>query len=155
MTADLSGEDGSEPPQGDEPMRDNPPLPADLIHKKPSNKKKKKTHPLVVAFVATFVAGLLLSPPVTQAANKIGGDIFGIDQPIELSPICTNLGGIVAPHAQVNAAHQWRCVRSHRPISQRQIEQRCATQWGPKARLVLRNPNSASGWACHTPGLLP
>jgi hypothetical protein len=156
MTADLNGEDGSDPPQGQGPTRDNPPLPADLIITEPSPAKPGR-HRRVAEIVIAVIAGLLvgsLSPPVNQIIDNIGGYFFGVDQPIELSSICKNMGGIVAPHAETNAAYQWHCAHSSRSISRHQIEQRCTAQWGPDAQLFLRDPNSASGWKCHTPGLL-
>jgi len=157
MTADLNGEDESDPPHGQGPTRDNPSLPADLIstQSSPANRgKHRRVAEILIALITGLLVGVLL-PPVSHIIDNIGGYLFGVDQPIELSPICNNMGGIVPPHAETNAAYQWRCAHSSRWISRRQIQQRCITQWGPNAQLFLRDPNSASGWKCRTPGLLP
>jgi hypothetical protein len=79
---------------------------------------------------------------------------FGTDRPIELSPLCAHLGGIVAPPAERNAAYHYRCVQSTNPISRDQIAQRCKVQWGFNAKLLLHDRNSAAGWKCHVRGLL-
>lgn len=95
-------------------------------------------------------------PPVNHVIHDItdpvGSYLGGIDHPIELSPICKDLGGIVAPHAEKNAAYQYQCRDSKKTIAKQQIAQQCRIQWGPNAKLELRDPDSASGWTCHTPG---
>jgi len=108
--------------------------------------------------ILTFIAAQFFSPPINEASTSLidraHAYVFGVDHPIELSPICQRLGGIVAPHAEKDAAYHYRCRRSKQTITKHQIEQRCVTQWGPNARLVLIDPDSASGWTCHTPGVL-
>jgi hypothetical protein len=106
----------------------------------------------VAATVSITVIFALAVQVLTPSGRQY---VFGVDEPIELSPLCENLGGIVAPPAEIDAAFHYRCARSGRTITRAQIERRCKAQWGSNADLVLRDPNSASGWKCHTPGLLP
>jgi hypothetical protein len=98
-----------------------------------------------VSVGAVVGLGLFLATPSGRQ------DAFGVNEPIELSPLCVNAGGIVAPPAEINAAFQYRC-RSGHVITRAQIGQRCTTQWGPTAQLVLEDRNSAAGWTCHVPG---
>ena len=111
-----------------------------------------------VVGIATFIAVQFFSPPINEASTSLisraHAYVFGVDHPIELSPICQGLGGIAAPHAEKDAAYHYRCKRSKQTIAKEQIEQRCRTQWGADARLVLIDPDSASGWTCRTPGVL-
>jgi hypothetical protein len=103
--------------------------------------------------IATGLA-LTAGTALTLYATRPDHGLNAVDYPIELSSICTNLGGIVAPPAEQNAAYQYRCQDSKQPITKQQIAQQCRIQWGPNAKLVLRDPDSASGWTCHTPGAL-
>jgi hypothetical protein len=167
MTADLNGEGGPDPSHGQEPHRDDPPLPADHIStaysvqhqpSQPSEKKRRRRRPgaatLAALLVGLFVGIVapILSQGVVNAYESTVRHFSGVDEPIELSSICTNLGGIVPPHAATDAAYKWRCARSRQTITPSQIKHMCTTEWGPKAQLVLRDPNSAAGWKCHIPG---
>lgn len=111
----------------------------------------------VLGVLGGVIIGLMvgvLSPPVNHAISDLKGKLFGVDHPIELAPICKDLGGIIVPPAERDAAYQYHCGRSSRPISRHEVEQRCVAQWGPAAKLVLLDPDSASGWTCQTPGWL-
>jgi hypothetical protein len=166
MIADLDGEDGPGTPHGHDPMHDNPPLPADLIRAvspgpQPLPAKKASRGRISAGVLSGILVGLLvgvLVPPVNQVVHNVADRthsyFYGVNHPIELSPLCKYLGGIVAPPAERDAAYQYRCAHSQRAISRNQIRLRCISQWGPSARLVLLDPNSASGWTCHTPGIL-
>jgi hypothetical protein len=110
---------------------------------------------LRAARVATIVLVSILVglavPLMTPTGRRYA---LGVDQPIELRPLCENLGGIVAPPAERDAAFHYRCAESTQTITRAQIEGRCKDQWGSGAQLVLRDRNSASGWKCHAPGWL-
>jgi hypothetical protein len=167
MTADLNGEGGPDPSHGQESPRDKPPLPAALVRPVSSGRNRlsanrRRRRRTIVSTLVALLVGLfsgavspILSQPVQNTVESIFHYFSGVDQPIELSTICKNLGGIVAPHAETDAAYKWRCARSQQTISPSQIKQMCRTEWGPKAQLVLRDPNSAAGWKCHMPGSLP
>lgn len=164
MTADLNGEGGPDPSHGQESPRDKPPLPADLVRAQSSGRqrssaKRRRRRRAIVTQLVTLLIGLLtgaVSPILSQPAQNTSESIIhyfsGVDQPIELSTICKNLGGIVPPNAETDAAYKWRCADSQQAISPSQVKQMCRTEWGPKAQLVLRDPNSAAGWKCHIPG---
>ena len=47
--------------------------------------------------------GLFLATPAGRQ------DTLGVDQSIELSPLCVHAGGIVAPPAEINAAYHYHC----------------------------------------------
>jgi hypothetical protein len=164
MTADLNGEGGPDPSRGQKPTCDRPPLPADLVRSGSSGRHhssatKRRRIRAIVSTVVTLLVGLFigavsptLSQPVQNAVESTIHYFFGVDEPIELSQICNNLGGILAPHAEADAAYKWRCTRSQQVISRAQIKQMCQAEWGAKAQLVLLDPNSAAGWKCHISG---
>jgi hypothetical protein len=164
MTADLNGEGGPDSSHGQDPNRDNPPLPADLVstgsseQDHPSDKERRRRRAGAATLVSLLVllfagtVGPILNQGAQNAYEAVVHHVSGIDEPIELSPICANLGGIVAPHAEAGAAYKWRCALSQQTITPSQIKQMCTTQWGPKARLILRDANSAAGWKCNIPG---
>lgn len=108
----------------------------------------------ILRILTTVLIGFVLAIAVLLATPGGRGYAFGVDKPIELRPLCEHLGGIVAPPAEDNAAFHYRCARSVGPITRLQIERRCKDQWGADAELVLRDPDSASGWKCHRRGLL-
>jgi hypothetical protein len=142
----------------------NYPLPADAGRAAPSSQRTAEDHQrrrwflgLVTAVIAGLLTGALLAPvnhAIHDITNPIGSYLVGTDHSVELSPICKDLGGLVAPPAEKNAAYQYQCRDSKQTITRQQIAQRCRIQWGPNAKLVLRDPDSASGWTCHTPGLV-
>jgi hypothetical protein len=105
-----------------------------------------------------WLASQFFAPPVNEAgldtAQRVVAFVVGEDKPIELKPLCSAQGGIVAPPAEKDAAFHWRCQRSSRPITREQIAERCTAQWGKEAELVLRDPDSSSGWKCHLRGLI-
>jgi hypothetical protein len=166
MTTALNDEGRSDPLHGEQPTRAHPPLPADTVDLEPARRgrpsvRRRARRRIRKAVAVGVVVGLLvavLAPPVNQAIDRVTvsalSQLFGTDHPIELSPICGNLGGILAPPPEMHAAYQYRCANSRHAISRGQIFQRCISQWGRKAQLELRDPDSASGWTCHTPGLL-
>jgi hypothetical protein len=128
-------------------------------------KDKRPLHMAILGAIAgavgTILIGLIvafLTPAVTESGKgtvpRLLAPVVGIDQPIELSPLCAKQGGILRPHAEKNAAYHFHCKNSSRPITKQQIAKRCAEQWGPEAELKLRDPDSASGWKCHLRGWL-
>jgi hypothetical protein len=122
-----------------------------------SASRRRRRGGWILGVVGGVIIGLLadvLYPPLNHAISDLQGNVFGVDHPIELAPICDGLGGIIAPHAERGAAYKYHCRRLSRPISRHEIEEQCVVQWGPGAQLVLHNPDSASGWACRTPGWL-
>ncbi len=121
---------------------------------------KKQLRRVILGALGAIVIGLTIAfftPPVTQATTTMEswwGRVVGVDKPIELKPICAKQGGIVPPPAEKNAAFHWRCKGSSHPITPQQIAERCAAQWGPEFRLMLRDRDASSGWKCHKRGLL-
>jgi hypothetical protein len=110
--------------------------------------------------ILVWLLGGFFSTPVNEigdnAVERAKSYVFGQDQPIELQPICDELrqGKVIAPHAEKDAAYHYRCAQSRQWITEQQIRRRCVEQWGEDARLVLKDPDSASGWKCHTRGRL-
>jgi hypothetical protein len=94
--------------------------------------KLLRVGPMASIGLAIAMVLILVTPTGRQ-------DAFGVDRSIELSPLCVNDGGIVAPPAEANAAYQYHCARSGHVVARAQVEQRCKTQW-PTAELVLRDP---------------
>ncbi|SRR6266516_4232153 len=134
-------------------------LPSSPRHASPRQRWIRRIGNGIIAILIWLIAQIFITPVNQLSSNLVDRGrnyITGEDHPIELQPICTNLnqGRIVAPPAEKNAAFHYRCARSKQMITRGQIEQRCITQWGRNAKLVLRDPDSASGWKCHTPGWL-
>jgi hypothetical protein len=115
-----------------------------------SPSKARQTARIATLVLVGLMVGLILPLLTPQGRSAT----FGVNHPIELRPLCEGLGGIIAPPAERDAAFHYRCKSSTDTITQAQIEQRCHDQWGTRARLVLRDRDSAAGWTCHTPGWL-
>jgi hypothetical protein len=124
-----------------------------VIREAKSDELSRSRASIVLRVAKTLSVGIVIAMGLFVATPSGWHDIFGFDQPIELSPLCANAGGIEAPPAEINAAYHYQC-RSGNVITSTQIGQRCKAQWGPTAQLVLQDPNSAAGWKCHTPGWL-
>lgn len=140
---------------GSEPVLDYQTSFSDVVVREATGEELLRSRASRALRVATTLSvGFVIALGLFLATPSGRQDMFGVDEPIELSPLCVNAGGIVAPPAEVNAAYQYQC-RSGHVITQAQIEQRCKAQWGSTAKLVLEDRNSASGWKCHTPGWLP
>lgn len=162
MKPDANHDDES-PSTGASESAPDYPLPADvrtvkLAHSARQRRRRRVTAGAAIGIVIAVVAAIL-APPLGSAiynvADRVDSGLFGVDHPVELKPICDHLGGIVPPPSEINAAYQWRCDGSQSTITKREIQQRCVAQWGSDAVAVLHDPNSAAGWKCHTPGLLP
>lgn len=165
MATDLNDEEEPNPAAGTSGRSGDYPLPADVGSSKgsdaPASDHPRRRKSTLVALLTGIFIGIVVAVigPVAvrvtySAWSNVASHLVGVDHPIELAPICVNRGGIMSPPAEDNAAFHWRCMDSRRPISRAQIEQRCKDEWGSAARLVLRDPNAAAGWTCHTRGLL-
>src|SRR6266487_1560445 len=112
-------------------MAESPPTNAT---RQPARKKWLRRIGTGIVGILVWLAGEFFSTPVNEASDNLVQRakeyVFGRDNPIELQPICDALkqGRIVAPPAERDAAHHYRCELSSRRITEKQIARRCATQ---------------------------